>query len=205
MIRRFLAGILLIAGGAAIAVGVFENWATVPATGQNLDGFSMGSTSVDAVVSFAVAALLVLLGLAIILSGGLISRGLGFLFSVLAVAWAALIVFLVSSLNHDVNHLVPAVSLVRHLEIGYALTAGGAVLAFIGGLIGLSVPRRTVTTVGHAMPVTAPVQREKTMALADRATARGAGWGPPDDDYRTPTSVDERTPEDVGSGRAGTP
>ena len=78
MIRRFLAGLLLVAGGAAIAVGVFQNWATLPAPGQTLNGFTMGSTPIDAVVSFALAGVLILIGLVVVLRGGAISRGLGF-------------------------------------------------------------------------------------------------------------------------------
>ena len=132
MIRRFLAGLLLVAGGAVIAVGVSQNWATLPATGQGLNGFTMGSTPIDAAVSFAVAGVLMLIGLMMVLRGGAISRNLGFLCSLLAIVWAAEIAFLLSSGNHDINHLVPAVSLVRHLQLGYFLVAGGSVLGFLG-------------------------------------------------------------------------
>ena len=200
MIRRFLAGLLLIAGGAVMAVGVFQNWATLPTTGQGVNGFTMGSTSIDAVVSFAVAGVLALVGLAILISGGAVSRGLGFLFSVLGVVWAAEIVFLMSSLNHDIEHLVPAVSLVRHLQIGYFLVAGGALGGFLGGILGMSAPRRTVRQEDPA--ITGPVPRERaSVPIADRAAAGGAAWGPVDDPSEAPASRDARTPADVWSHR----
>ncbi len=204
MIRRSLAGFLLVVGAAAIAVGVFQNWATIPATGQNLNGFTMGSTSIDAVVSFAVAGFLVLTGLAIALSGGAISRILGFLCSVLALVWAAEIVLLLSSANHDIDHLVPAVSLVRHLQVGYLLVGGGAVVGFLGGVLGLSVPRRAPVRVEEARPMPAPRERSMVPAgdrppLADRAAARGSAWGPADDEADAP--LDARTPADAWTRR----
>ncbi|HEY6470512.1 MAG TPA: hypothetical protein VI434_12185 [Candidatus Dormibacteraeota bacterium] len=201
MIRRFIAGLLLVAGGAAIAVGVAQRWATVPATGQDLNGFTLGSTPVDAVVSFAVAAVLVLTGLAIILRGGAVSRSLGFLCSVLAIAWAAEIVLLLSSANHDLDHMVPAVSLVRHLELGYFLVAGGALVGFVGGLVGLTARQAQATTVAPATTPTTRSRRPMTPApVADRVAARGAAWGP-ETPAGEPSSVDPRTHADVGSRR----
>jgi hypothetical protein len=200
MIRRFLAGLLLVAGGAVIAVGVSQNWAMLPANGQAINGFTMGSTPIDAVVSFAVAGALMLFGLVIVLRGGAISRGLGFLCSVLAIAWAAEIVLLLSSANHDIDHLVPAVSLVRHLQLGYFLVAGGALVGFLGGIIGLTVPRRAAMKVKHATP--APLPREKVPApIADRVATRSAPWGPADGRSGASSPVDSRTPADVGSRR----
>jgi hypothetical protein len=201
MIRRFLAGLLLVAGGAVIAVGVSQNWATLPANGQAINGFTMGSTQIDAVVSFAVAGALMLLGLVIVLRGGAISRGLGFLCSVLAISWAAEIVLLLSSANHDIDHLVPAVSLVRDLQLGYFLVAGGALVGFLGGIIGLTVPRRAAMKVKHATPTT-PLPREKAPApIADRVATRSATWAPNDGRSGASSPVDSRTPAEVGSRR----
>jgi hypothetical protein len=199
MIRRFLAGLLLIAGGAVMAVGVFQNWATLPG-GQDVNGFTMGSTSIDAVVSFAVAGVLALIGLGVLISGGAIARGLSFLFSILGVVWAAEIVFVMSSLNHDIDHLAPAVSLVRHLQIGYLLVAGGALGGFLGGLLGMTVPRRTATNVEPA--ISTPVTRQRaSVPLADRAAARGAAWGPAENPSEARASRDAQTPADVWSSR----
>jgi hypothetical protein len=199
MIRRFLARLLLVAGGAVIAVGASQNWATLPATGQALNGFTMGSTSIDAVVSFAVAGVLMVIGLMMVLRGGAISRGLGFLCSLLAVVWAGGIAFLLSSAIHDIDHLIPAVSLVRHLQPGYFLVAGGAVLGFLGGLLGLTVPRRAAKNV--AQVTTMPIPREKaTVPSADRTATRGVAWGPADGPSgESAAPVDSRTPAEVGS------
>jgi hypothetical protein len=192
--RRFFSGLLLVAGGALIAVGVYPNWATIGASGRVLNGFTMGSTQIDAVVSFAAGGLLMLIGLLVVLRGGLISRTLGFLVSILAIMWAALIVFLLSSFKHDIDHLMPAVSFARDLQIGYFLTAGGAAIAFLGGLIGISVPSRAKVISRPAM--TAPASRpDATMPRAGAPPMRT-----PDDSART-MPADARTPTEVGSRR----
>src|ERR1700719_2666427 len=153
--RRFFSGLLLVAGGALIAVGVYPNWATLGASGRALNGFTMGSTQIDAVVSFAAGGLLMLMGLLVVLRGGLASRTFGFAVSILAIMWAALIVFMLSSFKHDIDHLMPALSYARDLQIGYFLTAGGAVIAFLGGLVGMSVPSRAKVGSRPAMSQTA--------------------------------------------------
>jgi hypothetical protein len=179
---------------------VYPNWVTLGASGRVLNGFTMGSTSIDAVVSFVAGGALMLIGLIIVLRGGLISRTLGFLTSIAAIMWAALIVFLLSSFKHDVDHLMPAVSFARDLQIGYFLTAGGAVIAFLGGLIGISVPSRAKIT---SLPaVTAPVSRSDTPMPRSGATPMrtpASLWTPEDSGGATP--VDSRTPTEAGSGR----
>src|ERR1700751_5555877 len=84
MIRRFLAGLLLVMGGASIAVGVSPAWVTPSGSGQALNGFTLGSGPVDAVVSFVLGGVLMLVGLVIALRGGALSRALGMLTSLLA-------------------------------------------------------------------------------------------------------------------------
>jgi hypothetical protein len=198
--RRFFSGLLLVAGGALIAVGVYPNWATLGASGRVLNGFTMGSTQIDAVVSFAAGGLLMLIGLLVVLRGGLISRTLGFLVSILAIMWAALIVFLLSSFKHDIDHLMPAVSFARDLQIGYFLTAGGAAIAFLGGLIGISVPSRAKVISRPAM--TTPAARpDATMPRAGAAPMRPPASLRTPDDSASATPVDPRTPTEVGSRR----
>lgn len=196
--RRFFSGLLLVAGGALITVGVYPNWVTLGGSGRVLNGFTMGSTSIDAVVSFAAGGVLMLIGLIIVLRGGLISRTLGFLTSVVAIMWAALIVFLLSSFKHDIDHLMPAVSFARDLQIGYFLTAGGALVAFLGGLVGLSVPSRTRIT--SRPPMTAPVSHpDATVPRAGTAPMRPPAslWTPDDPPGARP--VDSRTPTEIGT------
>ena len=180
MARRFLAGVLLVAGGALIAVGVAPSWATLPASGQNLNGFTMGSTPIDAVVTFAVGGVLMLIGLVIVLRGGAISRALGFLASILAIVWAAEIGFLLSSLKHDIDNLLPAL------------------VAFLGGLIGVSI-RRKVTP--KPEPATAPVPRREAAVPLVGTAATPATGGAIGNRSGAPPPVDSRTPADAGSRR----
>jgi hypothetical protein len=197
--RRFFSGLLLVAGGALIAVGVYPNWATLGASGRVLNGFTMGSTQIDAVVSFAAGGLLMLIGLLVVLRGGLISRTLGFLVSILAIGWAALIVFLLSSFKHDIDHLMPAVSFAHDLQIGYFLTAGGAVIAFLGGLIGISVPSRA-KVISRPTMTTPASHPDATMPRAAAPMRTPASLWTPDDSVGA-APIDSRTPTEVGSGR----
>jgi hypothetical protein len=193
MARRFLAGVLLVAGGASIAVGVSPNWATIPASGQTLNGFSMGTTPIDAVVTYAVGGVLMLFGLVIVLRGGAISRALGFFASILAIVWAAEIGFLFSNFKHDIDHLVPAASLARDLQVGYFLIAGGAVVAFFGGLIGVSIRRKVA--VKSAPAPAPPLRRGTAVPLVGGVVAAGGK------DRAGARPVDSRPPAEVGSGR----
>jgi len=193
MARRFLAGVLLVAGGAAIAVGVSPNWATLPASGQTLNGFNMGTTQIDAVITYALGGVIMLFGLIIVLKGGIISRALGFLASILAIFWAAEIGFLLSSFKHDVDHLVPAVSLARDLQVGYFLMAGGALVAFLGGVIGVSI-RRKVAIRQQPMAVP-PMRRETAVPVVVGSFASSAPRSAVGD------RAGARTPTEVGSGR----
>jgi hypothetical protein len=114
--------------------------------------------------------------------------------------WAAMIVFLLSSFKHDIDHLMPAVSFARDLQIGYFLTAGGAVVAFLGGLVGISVPSRARVVSRPAM--TAPTSRpDATVPRAGAASMRPpASLSTPDNSVGA-TPVDSRTPSEIGSGR----
>lgn len=198
MARRFLAGVLLVAGGASIAVGVSPNWATLPASGQPVNGFTMGSTPIDAVVSFAVGGVLMLIGLVIVLRGGAISRALGFLASIVAIVWAAEIGFMLSSFKHDIDHLVPAVSLARDMQVGYFLIAGGALVALLGGLIGVSI-RRKVSV--RPEPVTTPAMRRETAVPVVGTAATSAGGQTVGDRPGTPLVGSRTTPAEMSSRR----
>ena len=104
--------------------------------------------------------------------------------------------FVLSSGSHDIDHLVPAVSLVRHLQLGYFLVAGGSVLGFLGGALCLTAPRRAAKKAGQA--VSTPMGRERE---ATPSATRGGTWGRADDASGAPASVDSQTPVGVGSGR----
>ncbi|MFZ0129227.1 MAG: hypothetical protein WB808_11015 [Candidatus Dormiibacterota bacterium] len=179
MARRFLAGLLLVAGGALISVGVSLSWVTLPASGQNLNGFTMGGTPVDAWVSFALGGLLMLTGLVVVLRGGMISRALGLLISMLAIIWALLIAFLLSGFKHDIDQLAPAASLARDLQVGYLLLAGGAVIAFLGGLISVTIPRK-VKVATESPSAVVPMSRHEPVSVTPavpRVSTPARGWG----------------------------
>jgi hypothetical protein len=109
-------------------------------------------------------------------------------------------VFLLSGFKHDIDHLVPAVSFARDLQVGYFLTAGGALIAFLGGLIGISVPSRAKIAARPA--AVAPVSRPETnMPRTGSSPMRTpASLWTPEAPVDT-TRVDSRTPTEVGSGR----
>lgn len=202
MMRRFLAGLLLVAGGALIAIGVSPNWVILRTSGQTLNGFTMGSSGLDAVVSFVAGGLLMLVGLLIVLKGGVISRVLGFLISILAIVWAALIVFLLSSFKHDVDHVLPAVSFARDLQVGYFLTAGGALVAFLGGLIGISVPAKAKVLSGRAVTPPSRVVQPVVPVAETGAMRPPASLATRDDPAKATTrQPDPWTPLEVGGRR----
>ncbi len=202
MMRRFLAGLLLVAGGALIAIGVSPNWVILRTSGQALNGFTMGSSAIDAVVGFVAGGLLMLVGLLIVLKGGMISRVLGFLISILAIVWAALIVFLLSSFKHDVDHVLPAVSFARDLQVGYFLTAGGALVAFLGGLIGISVPAKAKVLAGRAV-TPQPRVLQPVVPVAETGVLRPpASLAARDDpDNATTRQPEPWTPMELGARR----
>jgi hypothetical protein len=154
MLTRRIAGFLLIAGGVLMLVGVFPTWATVAATGatNDVNGFTTGSANTDAVVSFVAGGLLVFLGWAVSNRGRFGTRMFAFAVSALAVVWAGLIALLLGGVKSELSNL-PGGAVTTTLGVGYYLTAGGATLAFVGGLFALAVRRAT-------KPVKAPTQRE---------------------------------------------
>ena len=154
MLTRRIAGFLLIAGGVLMLVGVFPAWATVAATGatKDVNGFTTGSTNTDAVVSFVAGGLLVFLGWAVSNRGRFGTRMFAFAVSALALIWAGLLGLLLGGVKSELSNLSGA-AVTTTLGVGYYLTAGGAALAFLGGLFALAVRRAK-------KPVSAPAQRE---------------------------------------------
>ena len=154
MLTRRIAGFLLIAGGVLMLVGVFPTWATVAATGatKDVNGFTTGSANTDAVVSFVAGGLLVFLGWAVSNRGRFGTRMFAFAVSALAAIWAGLLVLLLGGVQSELSNLANG-AITTTLGVGYYLTAGGAALAFLGGLLALAVRRAK-------KPVNAPAQRE---------------------------------------------
>ncbi|HEX4863996.1 MAG TPA: hypothetical protein VFV02_07985 [Acidimicrobiales bacterium] len=165
-----------------------------------MNGFTMGSTPIDAWVSFALGGVLMLIGLVMVLRGGMISRALGFLVSILAIIWAALIVFLLSSFKHDIDHLAPAMSFARDLQVGYFLLAGGALSAFLGGLVGITVPRKK-KVIARSQPLTVPMSHREPIAGVDWPLTPPPAPAAAASTSGAAATRDSRTPVGVGSGR----
>ena len=73
-------------------------------------------------------------------------------------------------------------------------------LGFLGGIVGLSVPRRAAMKVEQAAPTPIP-SAKATAPIADRVATRGAAWSPAEDRSGAPSALDSRTPADIGSRR----
>jgi hypothetical protein len=177
MLTRRMAGFLLIAGGVLMLVGVFPTWATVAATGatKDVNGFTTGSANTDAVVSFVAGGLLVFVGWAVSNRGRFGTRMFAFLISALAVLWAGLIALLLGGVKSELSNLGSG-TVTTTLGVGYYLTAGGAALAFLGGLFALAVRRpkpvkataqpEGAAPASSAEPVTAPPPGAQSTAPA---------------------------------------
>jgi len=216
------AGVLLVLGAILIAAGVFPTWVTVGAANQSpvgsvsvttgYNGFSSASSNVDVVVSFAIAGVLVLIAFTLSLWATVINRALAFVAGVAALLWAGVLALVLSSWGRDaITTLAPNVTrsvntVPTTFGLGFYLTAGGGVLALIGGFVALVVRRRRVV-------VRAPAAATPTPATATPATA-GSRPGPgvqpapaPQDGAPrpAPASAPSRTPAPASSSSSTFP
>ena len=160
--KRMFAGLLMVVGGGAMVTGVFLRWAMIG--GTDVNGFTLGSDNIDAIITFAAGGLLILFGLAMGLRRGA-PRLLAFIVSFLALMWAGLIALLFSGFQHNIAQTVSASTNVftttgyvtRH--IGFYVVAGGAILGFLGGLMAVGRRRVLVPTAPTAPARVAPVAR----------------------------------------------
>jgi len=152
------AGILLTLGAIMIAAGVFPTWVTVGASSQSpigtvsvttgYNGFSTAASNVDAIVSLAIAGVLVFLAFTLALWAALINRVLAFLMGIVAILWAGVLALVLSSWGRDaITTLAPTVTrgvatLPTTFGLGFYLTAGGGVLALLGGFVAMFIRRR---------------------------------------------------------------
>src|ERR1700757_3840866 len=103
--KRMFAGLLMVVGGGALVAGVFPRWAMIG--GTDVNGFTLGSDNVDAIVTFAAGGLLMLFGLTMGMRRGA-PRLLAFIVSFLALMWAGLIALLFSGYAHNISQTVGA-------------------------------------------------------------------------------------------------
>jgi hypothetical protein len=173
--KRMFGGLLMVVGGAAMVAGVFPRWAMIG--GTEVNGFTLGSDNVDAIITFAAGGLLMLFGLAMGLRRGA-PRMLAFIVSFLALMWAALVALLFSGFQHNIDQTVSAATNLFATtgyvtgHIGFYVVAGGAIVGFLGGL--MAVGRRRVlvppaaAATARAMPAT---PRPAAQAPATRGMA----------------------------------
>jgi hypothetical protein len=197
-----------------IAAGVFFEWAhagslqsgignTTPNTGY--DGFSMAGGHLDAIVSFAVAFALVLVGFTMTMWIGGANRVFGTLAALAAIAWAGLLAIILGPgadfAMHRLAAPVASVSFNTTYGLGFYLTAGGAVLGLLGALVAMAVGRRRVAVV----PATARAERQAALAgrpaPTSAASTAPAATGPaPSASSRTPVAFPpEREPTTASS------
>ena len=212
-----VAGFFLIVAGALIAVGAFPTWVTVAGNSGNngFSAFTAVGDNRDAIVSFSLAGVLILVGFALAVRPQLWSRLLGCLAGVAAVLWAGLLFFALAPQTRDLlgpASNVPASS--TGVGLGLWITAGGGVLGLLGGMIALAARRQRATAPAtSAVPVSpaaAPVARTPYPPAAPvgrnaPAAASPATAAPPAAAPARPQTQPPAGATTAGAARSGAP
>ena len=134
MIGR-LAGFFSILAGALLAVGAFPSWVTLNSNGasSSYTGLTIIGDHRDAIVSFALAAILLLAGFVLSVRPVLVARGLGALAGFGAAIWAGLLFFSLAPQAHALIAPTGASSSTS-IAIGLWITAGGGLLGLLTAL-----------------------------------------------------------------------
>ena len=213
------AGVLLVLGAILIAAGVFPTWVTVGASSQSpigtvsvttgYNGFSTASSNVDAIVSLAIAGVLVFLAFTLALWATLINRALAFLAGIVALLWAGVLALVLSSWGRDaISTLAPTVThgvatAPTTFGLGFYLTAGGGVLGLFGGFVAVvGRRRRAVVTAPEAAAATerpAPVERPASVETPTEVQGTASRPAPASSPSRTPASATTFPPPQTGS------
>ena len=160
MIGR-LAGFFLIVGGALAAVGAFPTWVTVHAADGSTNTFNAFTAAADyrdAIVSFGVAAALILIGFAMAVRPQLWSRTLACLAGMAAGLWAGLLFFTLAPQARDLIGPAPSTAM-GPVDVGLGLwiTAGGGAIGLLGGVIALAARRARPARELGGVPASAPL------------------------------------------------
>lgn len=163
MIGR-LAGFFSILAGALVAVGAFPTWVTLSSAGgsASYNAFNIIGGYRDAIVSFVLAAVLLVVGFALTARPFFVARGLGALAGMAAAIWAGLLFF---SLAPQAQSLIapagpfPATS----IELGMWITAAGGLLGLLAAMTAATARSRRVVTTPVAAAPAAP-ERERAAA-----------------------------------------
>lgn len=188
MIGR-LAGFFSILAGALVAVGAFPNWVTLNASGASTSytGLTILGDHRDAIVSFALAATLLLAGFVLSVRPVLGARLLGALAGIGAAIWAGLLFFSLAPQAHAL--IAPSgPSTSTTIEIGLWITAGGGLLGLLTALTAATARSR------RAVPVAVPATE-----VQGRSAVMGPGPAP------ATAATAARTPEAAGKGPAAPP
>lgn len=168
--RGRFSGVLLVLGAILITAGVFPTWVTVGTSGtvpvsQGYNGFTVAASNLDAIVSFVVAGILLFFAFTLVLWAAVVNRFLSFVASIAAILWAGILALVLGSsaqfvLTTLAPHISrPAVAETTTYGLGYYLTAGGAVIAFLGGMVALAARRRRAIVAAEPAPVEATGRR----------------------------------------------
>jgi hypothetical protein len=160
MIGR-IAGFFSILAGALVAVGAFPAWVTLNAGGSSnrYNAFTIVGDHRDAMVSFVLAAVLLMAGFVLSMRPMLGARALGALAGIGAAIWAGLLFFSLAPQAHAlIAPTGPSPS--TSIELGLWITAGGGLLGLLTALTAAAArPRRVLAepAAAAAMPATLPV------------------------------------------------
>lgn len=188
-----LAGFFSILAGALVAVGAFPAWVTLNAGGgpASFNALTIVGDHRDAIVSFVLAAVLLVAGFVLSVRPILIARGVGALAGIGAAIWAGLLFFSLAPQAHALIAPTGA-SPSTTIEIGLWITAGG-------GLLGLLTALTAATARSRRAAV--PVPRESMAPpAATRAPAAPAPAPSPAPQPRAPAANPNAAPP-VGARR----
>ena len=171
MIGR-LAGFFSILAGALVAAGAFPTWVTLNSNGtsSSFTGLTIIGDHRDAIVSFVLAAVLLLAGFVLSVRPVLAARGLGALAGIGAAIWAGLLFFSLAPQAHALIAPTGASSSTG-IEIGLWITAGGGLLGLLTALTATAArPRRVVLAPAPAAEAEAP-KRSAVLSPAPAAAS----------------------------------
>ena len=169
MIGR-LAGFFSILAGALLAAGAFPSWVTLDSGGatSSYTGLTIIGDHRDAIVSFALAAILLLAGFALSVRPVFVARGVGALAGIASAIWAGLLFFSLAPQAHALIAPTGASS-ATSIEIGLWITAGGALLGLLTALAASAVRPRRVAQAPAPAPATEAPKRSAVMGPAPAA------------------------------------
>lgn len=174
-----LAGFFSILAGALVAVGAFPTWVTLNSGGgpASFNALTIVGDHRDAIVSFVLAAVLLVAGFVLSVRPILIARGVGALAGIGAAIWAGLLFFSLAPQAHALIAPTGA-SPSTSIEIGLWITAGGGLLGLLTALTAATArSRRAVvqpapaTTRAPATPAPAPAPAPQPRAPAANPNA----------------------------------